>query len=689
MEAARAREAARKARELVRRKGALETGMLPGKLADCSSNEPTKCEMYLVEGDSAGGCFSGDTKIALTDGRNITFKELVEEHKAGKEHFCYTIMHDGRIGIQRVEHPRKTKQNAEVIKIILDTDEEIVCTPNHLFMLRDGTYKPAKELAKHDSLMPLNRQVSRKGKRITIEGYELVFDPKEMRWMFTHLLADDYNLRNGIYEELGDHRHHKDFNKINNNPSNICRLSKEEHLALHRALAEKTLRREDVLDKLRALRQTPAFREKIRQKMTLMKDELSKRAKAQWENEAYKQYMVEKFLQFYASNAEYRKKSHAILAKAQKEYWSSADNREKQAQLVREHFAKHPEKRKLLSENAKEQWNDADLRRWRSRQTQKQWTPEFRAKRREAYNQTYFKHTIRLLRMIYDKKQKIDVPEFEQTRKAAKNKNVLSYPTFLERFFANDENKLREAVMNYNHKIKTIIPLAERMDVYDLEVPGTNNFALASGVFVHNSAKQGRNREFQAILPLRGKIINVEKARLVKVLLNNEIASMITAIGAGIGEEFDIAKLRYHRIIIMTDADVDGHHIACLLLTFFYRQMPQLIQNGHVYLAQPPLFRVAKAKKEAYAYAEEERDKLVKEFGEEGVSVQRYKGLGEMNPKQLWETTMNPENRILKQVVIEDAVAADEIFRVLMGEEVEPRKEFIMQHAKEVKELDV
>jgi DNA gyrase subunit B len=219
--------------------------------------------------------------------------------------------------------------------------------------------------------------------------------------------------------------------------------------------------------------------------------------------------------------------------------------------------------------------------------------------------------------------------------------------------------------------------------------PAKCELYLVEGDSAGGSAKQGRNREFQAILPLRGKIINVEKARLVKVLQNNEIASMITAIGTGIGEEFDIAKIRYHKIIIMTDADVDGHHIACLLLTFFYRQMPQLIQNGHVYLAQPPLFRVAKGKKESYAYTEEERDKLIKELGEEGVGVQRYKGLGEMNPTQLWETTMSPDNRILKQITIEDAVAADEIFRILMGEEVEPRREFIQQHAKEVKELDV
>jgi DNA gyrase subunit B len=218
--------------------------------------------------------------------------------------------------------------------------------------------------------------------------------------------------------------------------------------------------------------------------------------------------------------------------------------------------------------------------------------------------------------------------------------------------------------------------------------PAKCELYLVEGDSAGGSAKQGRNREFQAILPLRGKIINVEKARLVKVLQNNEIGAMITAIGTGIGEEFDISKLRYHKIIIMTDADVDGHHIGCLLLTFFYRQMPQLIQNGHIFMAQPPLFRVAKGKKEAYAYTEEERDRLVKEFGE-GVNVQRYKGLGEMNKEQLWATTMDPAVRTLKQIAIEDGVHADHIFSVLMGEDVEPRREFIQQHAKEVRELDV
>jgi len=403
--AARAREAARKARELTRRKGFLESTTLPGKLADCSEKNPAKSELYLVEGDSAGGCFDGDTKIALADGRNISFKDLIKEHKQGKQNYCYTIQKDGSIGIQKILHPRKTKKNAEVIKIILDNNEEIICTPDHKFMLRNQEYKEAKNLTKQDSLMP-----------------------------------------------------HK---------------------------------------------------------------------------------------------------------------------------------------------------------------------------------------------------------------------------------------KLEEAIASYNHKIKEIIPLKEKIDVYDIEIPETHNFALASGVFVHNSAKQGRHKEFQAILPLRGKILNVEKSRLNKILTNEEISTMITAIGTGIGEEFNIEKARYHKIIIMTDSDVDGSHIMTLILTFFFRYMKPLIEAGYVYVAQPPLYLVKKGNQKVYALNEKEKDNLLKELGTQGVSLQRYKGLGEMNPDQLWETTMNPENRVLKRITIEDAVIADQIFTMLMGSEVEPRRQFIEENAYKVKNLDI
>ncbi len=420
---ARAREAARAARDLIQRKNALDT-TLPGKLADCSEKHADRCELYLVEGDSAGGCFSGDTLVALADGRSLSFKDIVAEQAEGKEHFGYTIRRDGKIGLERLVNARMTKAQATVLRVTLDNGESIVCTPDHRFMLRDGSYRAAAELTPADSLMPLYRKMSdMKEPGITIQGYEMVKDPRS-----------------------------------------------------------------------------------------------------------------------------------------------------------------------------------------------------------------------------------------------------------------------NEAVASYNHRVVAVEQLEEEVDVYDVEVPITHNFALASGIFVHNSAKQGRDRHFQAILPLRGKILNVERARLDKMLENAEVKNIITAIGVGIGEHFNKAKLRYGRIVIMCDADVDGAHIRTLLLTFFFRYMEPLITDGHLYIAQPPLFHIKMGKQTRYVYTEEERDMLVAEYkaahnGKE-PEVGRYKGLGEMNPDTLWETTMDPAKRTILKVNIEEAVEADKIFTMLMGDEVAPRRRFIESHAK-------
>ncbi len=417
LEAQKARDAAKKAKELVRRKNAFGVGGLPGKLRDCSKKDSEGTELYIVEGDSAGGCFSGDTQVALVDGRNLSFIELVKEDKQGKENFCYTIDENGSIGIGKIANPRLTKKSVNVIKIILDNDKEIICTPDHKFMLREGSYKEAKDLRKEDSLMPLHKRTSKIGGRITIEGYEML-----------------------------------------------------------------------------------------------------------------------------------------------------------------------------------------------------------------------------------------------------------------------------EAINNWNHKIRRIEFLREKIDVYDLTIDKTHNFALASGVFVHNSATQARNKEFQAILPLKGKILNVEKANQVRVLSNEEISNLITAIGVGIGEQFDSEKIRYSKIIIMTDADVDGAHIRTLLLTFFFRFMPKLVENGHIYVAVSPLYRLRKRNLH-YVYSDDELKKLLTKLGD-NVDVQRFKGLGEMNPEQLWETTMDPKNRLLKKVTIEDAVKADEVFSKLMGDDVEARRNFIAERAHEA-EIDI
>ncbi|NLK96678.1 DNA topoisomerase (ATP-hydrolyzing) subunit B [Defluviitalea saccharophila] len=219
--------------------------------------------------------------------------------------------------------------------------------------------------------------------------------------------------------------------------------------------------------------------------------------------------------------------------------------------------------------------------------------------------------------------------------------------------------------------------------------PSICEIYLVEGDSAGGSAKSARTRQTQAILPLRGKILNVEKARLDRILGNEEIRAMITAFGTGIADDFDISKLRYGKIIIMTDADVDGAHIRTLLLTFIYRYLRELIEKGHVYIAQPPLYKVEKNKKAYYVYNDKQLDKLFNEIGRDGITMQRYKGLGEMNPEQLWETTMNPETRILVRVELEDAAAADEIFTALMGDKVEPRKEFIQEYARHVKNLDI
>lgn len=451
--AAKAREAARKARELVRRSNPLENNDLPGKLADCQAEDPSVSELYIVEGISAGGCFSGDTKVLLGNRRALSFKDLVKEQSEGKSHLGYTMNQNGSIGTQELLNARITRVDAEVIKLTLDNDETIIATPDHLFMLANGKYKSAGELTVDDKLM------------------------------------------------------------------------------------------------------SSPF------------------------------------------------------------YYQSASG-------------------------SLQVWNFSSMS-WSAQSKQpfpKDWNPKS---------------------------------------------------------YLNQKKSVQDTKIHYTRQVVSIEQLTEKIAVYDVEVPNTHNFALASGVFVHNSAKGGRERRFQAILPLRGKVLNVEKAGIGKILKNAEIRAMIAAIGAGVegaGEEdfFDLEAVRYHRIIIMADADVDGSHIRTLLLTFFYRYMRPLLEAGYLYIAQPPLYGVSFGKEKTinYIYDDLNLQKLLDENKNRKFNIQRYKGLGEMNADELWDTTMNPETRILKKVTIEDAFEATETFEMLMGSEVPPRRAFIEQNA-HLAQLDI
>ena len=578
----------------------------------------------------------------------------------------------------------------------MDNGEELICTPDHRFMLRAGSYKQAQHLTPDDALMPLYRKLSERNPETGsgLDGYEMVWSGKS--WVYTHLLADFYNLKHEIYQaNQGNHRHHIDFNKLNNNPTNILRLPAEEHLALHHRHIEHTLRCPDVIEKSRQTHQSNEYRtfmsERMKQENT--RQVLSSQAKVQWENPEYKAYMMTQWQDFYKSNEDYRQQNAEQLYLAQQEYWSQESNRKAQSDRVKEYYRDNPSTRQELSILAQKQWENEELLAWRRETTSKQWTPEFREKRRQALAKTYYNKTLSALKQIEIDCGCVDLEAYRQYRLQTKDKSLLKFETFCDRFFNSDKNAVLEAVANYNHRVVKIESVTETFDVYDIEVPHTHNFALASGIFVHNSAKQGRDRRFQAILPLRGKILNIEKTDDAKIYKNNEIQSLITALGLGIkGDEFDPSQLRYHHIVIMTDADVDGAHIRTLLLTFFYRYQRELVEQGYIYIACPPLYKLERGKNHFYCYSDRELQQKIAELpANANYNIQRFKGLGEMMPEQLWDTTMNPETRMMKRVEIEDAAEADRIFTVLMGDRVAPRREFIETHGPRLNltELDV
>lgn len=688
VKAAKARVAAKKAEETTRRKNALENTTLPGKLTDCQTRDPSEAELFIAEGDSAGGCFAGDTEVALASGRSITFEELVEEQRNGEDHYCYTVDDDDRIQLQEITNPRKTREDADLVQVTLSSGETVECTPDHEFMLRGGEYREAQNLESGDSLMPLYRKTSDSDEEGTrIDGYEMVKQPiMNAVWEYTHVLTDRYNVEHDLYDNLeGDHKHHTDFDKRNNRPDNITRLGREEHLDLHRTHIEKTLHTDEVQEELRELRQSDEFREMMSERM--QEDEtveiLREQAIEQWEDEEYKEFMMEAWREFYNSNPEYRQRVKERLTREAREYWSDEEHRQEQSERVKEYFENHPEEVEKRRRDAIEQWDDEELREWRSKKTEEQWDEEFRQQRRD----TYYENTMTFMKSVLEEEENLD--NYEERRREKNDANVLTKSTTIDKFFE-DEEELLEALDSYNHSVESVERLDKTADVYDIEIPETHNFALEYGVFVHNSARQGRDPRMQAVLPLKGKILNVERHRLDRILENNEIASMVRAIGAGVGDDFEIDDVRYETIITACDADVDGAHVRTLILTMFYRYMRPLLENGMVYAAQPPLYRVRYRGETYDAMDEAERERIVEETCDGNPDqVQRFKGLGEMNPEQLWDTVMNPENRRLTRITVEDAAEADKMFSTLMGDAVQPRKEYIQENSDSANWVDI
>lgn len=584
------------------------------KLRDCTSRNG---ELYIVEGDSAGGCCLGSTKIKLVDGRNLPISELVIEDQQGKENFIYAYDHSSNsIVIEKLQTPIKTKTNAELVKVNIDNGNYLVCTPDHKFMLRDGSYVEAENLSPGDSLMPLyttlkNLNISRKSTEDKILTYEQILQPSG-NYEFTHWLADKWNIKNEVYDDQikNFHRHHIDKNTLNNNPFNITRLLKEDHIKLHN---------EDSID----IRSTQEYKTYMSEKMKEQSQSLSERAKEQWEDETYKQYMMKKWKEFYNSNEEYKNELHERLNNMQKEHWSSEENRQKQAETTRKYFEDHPEEVEKRRDQSKEQWKDEELLEWRRQKTKEQFSdPEMKRKKIEV-------EVKKRLHNCMLKIKELGVEDYIEFRKSQPRK-YMKIETIIKKFFNNNKNNFNEALKGYNHKVVSVEKLDYRDDVYDFEVPNYHNFATSAGVFIHNSIIQSRNPAIHAILPLKGKSIpNVTTRK--NILQNKELGELVKAIGAGVDTHFDINKIRYDKIICATDADHDGNHIACLVTMAIAMLMPDIIKSGRYFIAQTPLFAINEKKVFIPLWSEAELEKA----RSNGRYISRFKGLGELSPGQL------------------------------------------------------
>ncbi|MCP2253798.1 DNA gyrase subunit B [Prauserella aidingensis] len=740
VDASRVRIAQKQQKDAARRKTALEGAAMPPKLVDCRATGIARSELFLVEGDSALGCFTGDTRVALASGGSKTFVELAADWEQGITHFGYTTNAEGRVVLAPLVEPRVTKRGAQLVRVRLDNGESVRCTPDHLFRLRDGSYRRADQLAAGDSLMPLYRSVSAKSAGDNLDGYERVWMNDREEWVYTHYLADGYNLRNGFDSPAnGNVRHHVDVDKRNNDPRNIRRMTWEDHAALHAAMMGEHVREgyrawlasgglEFKSAMLSEQWQDPEFRAGCLARLAERNADPEFRAKVE-----------QGFQDWYASLSDVERAEYAErMRRWQAEYWAHPEHRADAAERVRIFFAE-PGRREEWSRRSKEQWQDEELRAWRSRKTVEQFSDQAERDRQraavtawhEAHPEFGLRHSVRmsgpdtghLARVQKGRARYVEtVPKPERVAQQNEGRRIAALKRLanvldvsdgelegayealrldtartglrFERLLAHyhgDYRRLREAAQHVNHRVAAVEFLDETEDVYDLTVDHYHNFALESGVFVHNSARSARVSEYQALLPLRGKILNVQKAGLGDALKNAEISNIVQVLGAGTGRTFDMSAMRYGRIIVMADADVDGSHIRTLLITLFARYMRPVIDEGRLYAAMPPLHKVVtKGKNEEthYTFTEREMQEKVAELEAKGKTIKkpvpRFKGLGEMDADELWETTMNPATRAVRRITLDDAEAAEAALELLMGEKVEPRRNWLVSSSERV-----
>ncbi len=558
VDASRVRLTQKQQKDAARRKTALEGAAMPPKLVDCRTTGVARSELFLVEGDSALGCFTGDTHVALASGRSMSFADLAADWQRGIRHFGYTTNQAGRVVVAPLVEPRLTKSAAPLVRVTIDNGESVRCTPDHLFRLRDGSYRRADQLQPGDSLMPLYRSVSAKSAGDKLNGYERVWMNDRSEWVYTHYLADPAERERQRAAVVAWHQANPEFGE----------------------------------------------RHAVRMKVRMLDPDSGHLAKVQ------------------AGRARY--------------------------------VSSVPRAVRVAQQN-------------------------------EGRRVAALKRLVPFLSLA-----DAELATAYENERLGNARTGLRFNRLLAGFDG-DLARLREAAAQVNHTVAAVEPLTETADVYDLTVDGYHNFALEAGVFVHNSARMARVSEYQALLPLRGKILNVQKASLADTLRNVEIASIVQVLGAGTGRTFDLGSMRYGRVILMADADVDGSHIRTLLITLFAKYMRPVIEDGRLYAAMPPLHKVVTKGRNPethFTFTQREMEQTVARLEKAGKTivkpVPRFKGLGEMDAEELWDTTMNPTTRSVRRITMHDAEAAEAALELLMGEKVEPRRAWLVESAARV-----